>query len=106
MTEFHRNARILIVDDEQTNVRLLTRTLQQNGYSHVLGTTDSREARALYIRHRPDLILLDLHMPHLDGYEVMEQLAQVAEATYLPILVLTGDLDPDARQRALSLSSG
>lgn len=105
MTEFHPNARILIVDDEKLNVRVLTRTLQQGGYDHILATTDSREARSLYIRHRPDLILLDLHMPHLDGYEVMEQLAQVAEATYLPILVLTGDLDPDAKQRALSMGA-
>jgi putative two-component system response regulator len=51
------------------------------------------------------LILLDLHMPHLDGFEVMEQLGQIAEATYLPILVLTGDLDPDTKQRALSMGA-
>jgi putative two-component system response regulator len=105
MAELHRNARVLIVDDEDLNVRVLTRTLQQGGYAHVLATTDPREARALYIRHRPDLILLDLHMPHMDGYEVMSQLAQVAEATYLPILVLTGDLEPDAKQRALSMGA-
>jgi putative two-component system response regulator len=105
MAEFHRNARLLIVDDEPANVRVLTRTLEQGGYEHTLATTDSREARALYIRHRPDLILLDLHMPNLDGYEVMEQLAQVAEATYLPILVLTGDLDPEAKQRALAMGA-
>jgi putative two-component system response regulator len=105
MVAFHRHARILVVDDEEGNVRLLARTLLSAGYDHVLTTTDSREARALYIRHRPDLILLDLHMPHIDGYEVMEQLAQVAEATYLPILVLTGDLDATAKQRALAMGA-
>ena len=105
MSEFVRNARILIVDDEEANVRMLTRTLEQAHYQHISSTTDSREARALYLRQRPDLILLDLHMPHLDGYEVMNQLAQIAESTYLPILVLTADLDPDAKQRALSMGA-
>jgi putative two-component system response regulator len=105
MSEYLHNARVLIVDDEETNVRMLSRLLEQSGYEHVTATQDSREVRAIYIRLRPDLILLDLHMPHLDGYEVMEQLAQVAEATYLPILVITGDLDPDARQKALAMGA-
>jgi putative two-component system response regulator len=105
MPDFVQNARVLIVDDEQANVRILTRTLQHAGYQHIFSTSDPREARTLYIRQRPDLILLDLHMPHLDGFEVMEQLSQIAEATYLPILVLTGDLDPDTKQRALSMGA-
>jgi cyclic di-GMP phosphodiesterase len=105
MAEFLRNARVLIVDDEEPNVRMLTRMLAQAGYEHVTSTQDPREVRPLYIRNRPDLILLDLHMPHLDGYEVMEQLSQVVETTYLPILVITGDLDPDARQKALALGA-
>jgi putative two-component system response regulator len=54
------------------------------------------------VRHRPDLILLDLHMPHLDGLEVMAQLAEVAEASYLPILILSADVTPEARRQALS----
>jgi putative two-component system response regulator len=105
MAAFHRHARILVVDDEDANVRSLARTLQSAGYDHVLTTTDSREARALYIRHRPDLILLDLQMPYVDGYDVMEQLAQVTEATYLPILLMTGEIDPTAKQRALSMGA-
>ncbi len=105
MPDYTHNARLLIVDDEEANVRLLTRTLTQAGYEHVTSTSDPREARGMYIRQRPDLILLDLQMPHLDGYEVMEQLAAVSEATYLPILVITGDLNPDARQRALSMGA-
>ncbi len=105
MPDYTRNASLLIVDDEEPNVRLLTRTLQQAGYEHIVSTCDPREARSLYIRRRPDLILLDLQMPHLDGYEIMEQLSEVSEATYLPILVITGDLSPDARQRALSMGA-
>jgi putative two-component system response regulator len=105
MGGLHQNARVLIVDDEETNVRMLTRMLEQAGYEHVTATQDPREVRAIYIRQRPDLILLDLHMPHLDGYEVMEELSQVVEASYLPILVMTADLDPDARQKALAIGA-
>ena len=84
-----RNARILIVDDEKDNVEILRRVLDRAGFEHIESTTDSRQAKSLYIRHKPDLILLDLHMPHMDGLEVMAQLADVAEASYLPILILS-----------------
>lgn len=105
MSEYTHNARLLIVDDEEPNVRLLSRTLNQAGYDQIISTCDSREARGLYIRQRPDLILLDLQMPHFDGYQILEQLSQVSEATYLPILVITGDLSAEARQRALSMGA-
>jgi putative two-component system response regulator len=95
-------ARILIVDDEATNVDVLRRVLERAGFTRVETTTDPREARKLYLDFRPDLILLDLHMPHLDGLGVMDELNQIAEATYLPILVLTGDVTPEARRDALS----
>ena len=95
-------ARILIVDDEATNVALLRRLLERAGFTRVVTTCDPREAKDLYVEFRPDLIVLDLHMPHLDGLAVMEQLNQIAEATYLPILILTGDLSPEARREALS----
>jgi putative two-component system response regulator len=100
-----KSARVLIVDDDPGNVRVLERTLQHGGYSRIQSTTDSRQARELYVKFRPDLILLDLHMPDLDGFEVMQQLAEVAETTYLPILVLTGDLAPEVKQRALSIGA-
>jgi putative two-component system response regulator len=97
-----RNARILIVDDEDANVEILRRILTRAGFSRIEATTDSREAASLYVQHRPDLILLDLHMPHLDGHGVMDQLNEIAEASYLPILILSADLTPDARREALS----
>ncbi len=97
-----KNARILIVDDEPANVEVLRRMLQRAGFNRLEGTNDSREAAALYIKLRPDLILLDLHMPEMDGLEVMDQLNQIAEASYLPILMLTGDMTPEARREALS----
>jgi putative two-component system response regulator len=97
-----RNARILVVDDEDANIEILKRILLYAGFTRVECTNDSREAAAKYVEHRPDLILLDLHMPHLDGLEVMDQLNEIAEASYLPILILSGDLTPEARRDALS----
>ena len=95
-------ARILIIDDEPANVEVLRRLLERSGFSRIQTTTEAREATALYVEFRPDLILLDLHMPHLDGLEVMDALNGIAEATYLPILMLTGDVSPESRREALS----
>ena len=97
-----RNARILIVDDEPANVDVLRRLLDRAGFTRVESTNDPRDACGLYVRLRPDLILLDLHMPDMDGLAVMDQLNQIAEASYLPILMLTGDMSQEARREALS----
>ena len=95
-------ARILIIDDEPASVEVLRRLLERGGFARIHTTTDPREAVALYVEHRPDLILLDLHMPHLDGLEVMDKLNEITESTYLPILMLTGDVSEEARRTALS----
>ena len=97
-----RNARILMVDDEEANLDILRRTLSRAGFWRLEGTMDPREAASLYVRHRPDLILLDLHMPHMDGLQVLDTLREITEATYLPIVILSGDLTPEARRDALS----
>ena len=97
-----RQARILIVDDEPGNVEVLQRLLARAGFHKIESTNDPREAVPLYVQTRPDLILLDLHMPHMDGLEVMDRLNEILEASYLPILMLTGDMDPEARREALS----
>ena len=94
-------SRILIVDDEPMNVRLLERMLNEAGYLNLQSTTDSRQVSALYRTFQPDLILLDLMMPYLDGVAVMEQLA-IAPDVYLPVLVLTADVTPAAKLRALA----
>ena len=95
--------RILIVDDEAANVILLQRMLERAGYTRLASTQDSREVLRLFQETAPDLILLDLLMPHLDGYAVMDQLAEkIPDGTYLPILVLTADATPQALRRALS----
>lgn len=95
-------ARILIIDDETANVDLLRRLLVRAGFTRIHATTDPREAGKLYVEFRPDLILLDLHMPHMDGLAVMDELNAIAESTYLPVLILTGDMSREARRDALS----
>jgi diguanylate cyclase (GGDEF)-like protein len=101
--EILARARILIVDDEQPNVRLLERLLLSGGYTEMRGTTDPQEALALFDAMHPDLVLLDLHMPHLDGFAVMKTLRERRRPQdYLPILVLTADTTRETRERALS----
>jgi putative two-component system response regulator len=97
------SARILVVDDQQSNVMLLERLLEYWGYSNVTSTTDSSQVVSLCEQLQPDLLLLDLHMPQPDGFELLELLGPwIAENGYLPIIVLTADVSHEAKQRALS----
>jgi putative two-component system response regulator len=93
---------ILLVDDEEVNLLLLRRTLENEGYTRVRTTTDPTRALALFAEAEPDLVVLDLHMPGMDGFELMERLAGIAGGrTGVPILVLTADVNEDARRHAL-----
>jgi two-component system, cell cycle response regulator len=83
------NASILIVDDQEANVRLLEQMLHQAGYRCVSSALDPREVCALHRANRYDLILLDLQMPVMDGFEVMEGLKEIETGGYLPVLVIT-----------------
>jgi signal transduction histidine kinase len=97
------DSRILVLDDEPTNVRLLERILADSGYTEVRGISDPREVEGLLLAFDPDLILLDLLMPHLDGFAIMELLQErTAQETFFPILVLTADATPKTKLRALS----
>ncbi len=98
--------RILIVDDEPVNIALLEDILQLSGYTRIESTSDSRRVRQLCLERRPDLILLDLNMPNLDGFAVMRQLSQDFEPTEcVPILVLTADIGLETKRRALSVGA-
>lgn len=97
-----RKANILIVDDNPVNVKLLTEILEQEGYTNIFSTTDARQVKALDLEWHFDVILLDIRMPHMDGFQVMEELADVIENDYLPILVVTAQSDHDTRLHALA----
>lgn len=97
------DARILVVDDEEVNVRALTRILRAAGYGNVLSTTDPKTVAGLYHDQDPDVVLLDLHMPDVDGLGVLRQLrAAAGPQAYVPVLMLTGDSSREARRQALS----
>jgi len=82
-------ASILIVDDQASNVQLLAQLLQEAGYTNVASTQLPEEVCALHQKHHYDLILLDLQMPVMDGFEVMEGLKANLTEDYLPVIVLT-----------------
>lgn len=96
-----QNARVMIVDDNLTNVVLLQRLLEAEGYKSVEGITDPREVLPLFEAQPYDLVLLDIRMPYLDGYEVMGQLREVNNGDYLPVMVLTAQTDQDTKLKAL-----
>jgi putative two-component system response regulator len=100
-TNILKQAKVLIVDDEKANIRFLEIVLQQAEYSDVCSTADSREALGLFQSFRPDIVLLDLSMPHLDGFAVMRQLRAEMNDHPTPILVLTADSTTKTRHRAL-----
>jgi signal transduction histidine kinase len=96
-------ANILIVDDQQSNIDVLTDLLDDEGYKNYLTSTDSRKVVELYEEFKPDLLLLDLQMPHLTGFQIMIQLKVLIPAnTYFPILVLTADITTESKQKALT----
>jgi diguanylate cyclase (GGDEF)-like protein/PAS domain S-box-containing protein len=97
-TDIH-NAKILIVDDQAINVQLLEYLLRNTGYGAVSSTTDPRAVAGLHRQHCYDLIILDLHMPGMSGFEVMRALQPLEEGDYLPVLVVTAD--PDQKLAAL-----
>src|SRR5678815_1046585 len=93
------NARILVVDDQEANVLLLERMLRGAGYASVASTMNPHEVCELHRKNRYDLILLDLQMAGLDGFQVMEGLKEIETDGYLPVLVITAQ--PDHKLRAL-----
>jgi DNA-binding response OmpR family regulator len=96
-----RRMKILIVDDEPANVALLEELLTESGYQRIESVTDSRAAVDAFAKFQPDLVLLDLMMPHIDGFAILEAL-RADSSTFLPIVVLTADVSEDAKCRALA----
>jgi adenylate cyclase len=93
------HASILIVDDREANVLLLDQMLRSAGYDAVSSTMDPEKVCELHLRNHYDLILLDLQMPRMDGFQVMENLKEIEKDSYLPVLVITAQ--PDHKLRAL-----
>ena len=100
-----RAAHILVIDDEEINRRLISSTLERAGYRHITTLADARDLESLVAAHPPDLVISDLHMPHRDGFDVIRALQPQISAERLPVLVISGDLAVESRNRALALGA-
>jgi putative two-component system response regulator len=101
-----RQASLLIIDDQPENIRLLVRILNQAGYMDITTTTDSSRVSELQALSKPDIVLLDLHMPNQDGFAVLEKLAPLTFGSdRLPVVMITGDDSSETKRRALTLGA-
>ncbi|MEO5377852.1 MAG: response regulator [Magnetococcus sp. DMHC-6] len=98
-------ARILIVDDQVANNTLLETILKSYGYREIVATTDPREAIRLYGEEKFDIVLLDYHMPFLNGMQVLEKLKELEQSGYLPVLMITAMTDKEIRHQALKIGA-
>ena len=99
--ECYAGMSVLVVDDNPADVAFLQELLIRQGLERVYTETDSRKVHRLLAKHKPDLVLLALRMPHVDGFAVLAQIRKYAAGGYLPVMVLTGDTTAVSRNRAL-----
>jgi EAL domain-containing protein (putative c-di-GMP-specific phosphodiesterase class I) len=95
----------MVIDDNEANIALLRALLQRAGLRHIFTFSDPRVAVTSLEQVNPDMVMLDLHMPHLDGFEVLDAITQHAAGSYLPVLVLTADSTQEATHKALGLGA-
>ena len=93
--------KVLIIDDEPANVALLEGLLEENGYTRVVSVTDSRLAMSKCNEFQPDIVLLDLMMPHIDGLTILDSIRTQNADMLLPVLVLTADVSDETKLKAL-----
>lgn len=98
MSEDIRNSKILIVEDDADNVELLELFLETSGFTNVHATSDARKVESLVLDLEPHLILLDLHMPHVDGLEVMRRVQEASPGHDIQMIVMSGDLTAENRK--------
>ncbi|MFZ4724211.1 MAG: hybrid sensor histidine kinase/response regulator [Paludibacter sp.] len=100
------NAKFLIVDDQQANIDVLHDFLEMQGYQNIETSTDPRKVEQLIYDYKPDIILLDLAMPYLHGFDILNLLKRIVPAnTYLPVLILTADITVESKRKALKLGA-
>ena len=103
MLENIRRCKILLVDDDPNGLALLETILEHEGFVNVVGTTDPRRVPDLFEAFKPDIVLTDLHMPGINGLDVVSDLQERLAGDFVPVLMLTGDLSREAKLRALSV---
>jgi putative two-component system response regulator len=98
-------ARILLIDDQDLNIDVLTRILERAGFTSFKSLTDPERFMSVFLDYAPDLVLLDLHMPGRDGFQILKDLAPHLSEAFIPVLILTGDASADSKKSALSLGA-
>lgn len=99
-------SRILVIDDEPANVELLEQLLHREGFNNVISTTESERALSIFHAFKPDLILLDLRMPKVDGFSLLTSLGEHRTAqVFLPVIVLTADVTRETKHKALAMGA-
>jgi putative two-component system response regulator len=99
------DSKILIADDHPANVMLLDKILKINGFSETLSITDSRDIMKAFNKFQPDLLLLDLKMPYLDGFDILRSLNEEMNTSYLPVIVISAQDDMTNRLKALEMGA-
>lgn len=100
-----KKAKILVVDDNSANIDLLSKILLKDGYENIYSTTNPLEVQSLYVEHKFSLIILDLNMPNLDGFQVMRILKENFPDVWIPIIIVTAQNDQPSKIRSLSLGA-
>ncbi|MGH2805967.1 MAG: response regulator [Actinomycetota bacterium] len=100
------DACIMIVEDDRDNRQLLELTFRTSGYTNVVEVSDGRHAVEKFAQNRPDMVLVDHHMPHVDGLDIIRDINNlVPDDEFLPIVMLSGDVSPEVRRRATELGA-
>ncbi|MCA9197777.1 MAG: response regulator [Planctomycetales bacterium] len=105
LTTVTSNSKILVVDDEPVNIKVVRKYLQQWGYQRFVTTSDATQAFELIMHEQPDLILLDVVMPGINGLDILAKMRSHPLTKYLPVLILTAATDPETKFRALELGA-
>jgi putative two-component system response regulator len=100
-----RPAKILVIDDQEQNIKLLTRILAKDGYEHIRWTTNAAEALSIYTEFNPDLVVLDVHMRGKDGFQVLQEIVSHNGDAHVPVLMITADDSAEAKRRALAIGA-
>lgn len=99
----YNDARILVIDDDSTNNILIESILHNNGYNYTKSIADSRLAMETFLEYDPELILLDLEMPHLNGFDVFKNFRKLSDRNILPIIVITAKSDHESKTKAIDM---
>ena len=97
----YTNATVLIVDDNASNIKFLEAILGMAGYKHIHSVLDSYKAVSTYKELKPDVVLLDLKMPGMDGFQLLESFKEVDQSGFVPVLMLTSDESKEVKLEAL-----